>query len=78
MKNEQVEEQNIECPVCNESFKDLRGLTSHARHAHEMSKEEIYDLYFTEEKDNEDSFWKIAVSAGVFVLSVLTLGKLKI
>lgn len=77
MENEIAEEQYIECPVCNESFKDLRGLTSHARHAHEMSKEEIYDLYFTEEKDEEDGFWKMLVGAGGVLLAMLTLGKLK-
>jgi len=36
-----------------------------------MSKEEIYDLYFMEEKDEEDSFWKMLVGAGALFLGII-------
>lgn len=77
MENEIIEQKEIECPVCNESFVDLRGLTSHARHAHEMTKEEIYDLYFMEEKDEKDDFWKVLAGAGAILLGVLGSSFLK-
>lgn len=42
-----------------------------------MSKEEIYDLYFTEEKDEEDSFWKMLVGTGGVLLAIITLERVK-
>lgn len=42
-----------------------------------MSKEEIYDLYFMEEKDEKDDFWKMLVGAGGFLLAIVTLGRFK-
>ncbi len=67
----------IEYPICKESFVDLRGLTSHARHTHELSKEEIYDLCFMDEKDEKGDFWKVLAGAGAFLLALITLGRVR-
>ena len=68
--------ESVKCPKCEERFRDLRGLTSHARHAHDLSREEIYGIIQTE-KDEKDDFWKVIVGAGTFLLAVITMGRIK-
>jgi len=68
--------ESVKCPKCEERFQDLRGLTSHARHAHQLTKDEIYNSLMVEE-DEKDDFWKILAGAGAFLLAILTLGRLR-
>lgn len=58
------------------NFLDLWELTSHARHAHDLSREEIYNIIHTE-KDKKDDFWKILAGAGAFLLAVITMGRIR-
>jgi hypothetical protein len=53
------------------SFRDFRGLTSHTRHAHELNKEDIYNLFFMEEKDEKNGYWGILVSFGAVFLALI-------
>lgn len=64
-------EKKIQCPICEESFLDLRGITSHARHRHDLTKEELEELL--EEEDN--AFMYIMGGLGTLLLALLTLGR---
>lgn len=69
-------ENNISCPICEEEFVDMRGLTSHARHKHQLEKEELFELY--DDDPEEDSIgWKILGGLGAFALALITLGKFR-
>ncbi|MEQ9307848.1 MAG: hypothetical protein RLN90_00225 [Balneolaceae bacterium] len=50
------------------------GLITRARHAHQLTKDEIYNSLLVEE-DEKDDFWKILAGAGAFLLAVFTLGR---
>lgn len=71
-----MEELNlIECPICNESFKDKRGLTSHARNKHELSKDEVVRKMIQKEKEKKK--WKIVGGVSALLLSLIGLGKFR-
>ncbi|MDZ7689740.1 MAG: hypothetical protein U5K69_01045 [Balneolaceae bacterium] len=73
--NNQEEEKQLTCPECAKGFQDLRGLTSHARHKHEMDKNEI--LKAINKKNNDSISWKILGGIGTFILAIITVGKTK-
>lgn len=71
---------NVACPVCGESFIDMRGLTSHARHKHNMNSGRLAEKF--EEKKNgaahvDHIFWKIIGGIGVAALTLLAIKKLR-
>lgn len=69
------EEKDIICPICDNTFSDYRGLTSHARNMHGLTKEEIYG--FLEIEKEESGFWAVIAGAGVFALALLGFIKVK-
>lgn len=75
-----MSDENVACPACGESFIDMRGLTSHARHKHDMNSEQLADAL--EEKKNgaeylNSSLWKVFGGIGVAVLLLLAIKKLR-
>lgn len=70
---EELEE--IKCPLCDESFRDKRGLTSHARNIHELEKGEIFKKMSQKEKDKKE--WRLIGGLGAILVTVLTFGSLK-
>jgi len=65
----------IKCPLCNESFKDRRGLTSHARNIHDLEKEEVFEKMSQKEKERKE--WKIIGGIGAVLLGILGLGRIR-
>ncbi|GAA5522200.1 hypothetical protein LQ318_10630 [Aliifodinibius salicampi] len=78
--DEEREQQNTEkekeltCPECEKAFQDMRGLTSHARHMHELNKNEIMEM-FNEKEDS--TAWKIVGGIGAVILAIITAGKFR-
>lgn len=72
---EETERKKLTCPECGKEFQDMRGLTSHARHRHNLDKKEVYLL--TQKKNKKGSFWKIAGSTGAILLAILTFGRFR-
>ena len=70
---EQVEE--IKCPLCDESFRDKRGLTSHARNIHDLEKDEIFEK-MTQKKQKKKE-WKILGGIGAIFLALISIGRFK-
>ncbi|GAA5522400.1 hypothetical protein LQ318_11675 [Aliifodinibius salicampi] len=66
-------EKKLTCPECGKAFKDMRGLTSHARHIHEIEKEKLIQL-IEQEEDNVNMGWKIVGGIGAFLATIITLG----
>ncbi len=72
--------ENVVCPACGESFIDMRGLTSHARHKHNMSSDQLAEKL--EEKKNGTEYvnhtiWKILGGIGIAALTLLAIKKLR-
>lgn len=65
---EEIEE--VQCPVCNMSFRDKRGLTSHARNNHSLSKNELYDQLANQETPNN---WPLYITLGTALLAIIGL-----
>jgi len=76
---DQVEENQVTCPVCKESFMDMRGLTSHARHVHELDSDEVAEsLDSLGNRINiHNPVWKIIGGAGAVCLAVLAAFKFR-
>ncbi|MEX1013884.1 MAG: hypothetical protein WDZ80_01870 [Candidatus Paceibacterota bacterium] len=70
---EELEE--IKCPLCKESFKDKRGLTSHARNKHELERDEVFEKMTENEREKKE--WKILGGIGAFIIAIFTLGRFK-
>lgn len=70
---EELEE--IKCPLCDESFRDKRGLTSHARNIHELEKDEIFEKMT--QKRQEKKEWKIIGGLGAIFLALIGLGRFR-
>lgn len=74
-----MKEENVTCPVCGESFIDRRGLTSHARHKHEITTEQLDETLENQEISSgtdSNNVWKIIGAIGVVVLTVLAVKKI--
>lgn len=72
--------ENVVCPVCGESFIDMRGLTSHARHKHNMDSDRLAEKLEEKKKGaTHDNyiFWKIIGGIGVAALTLLAIKKLR-
>lgn len=72
-ENQTETENQVTCPVCEETFLDMRGLTSHARHVHEMDNEKVTEILDKQENGVKkyNLPWKIiggvgAICAGIF------------
>lgn len=72
---EETERKKLACPKCDEKFKDMRGLTSHARHKHDINRNELIQLLNKKEQDNYS--WKIVSGVGSLLLAIITLGKMR-
>lgn len=72
-----AEKAEIECPICEQRFRDKRGLTSHARHFHEMGKEEIEKARIKKAEKEDSTGWKIAGGVGAVLLAILTAGRFR-
>lgn len=70
---EETERKNLTCPECEKAFQDMRGLTSHARNRHDLSKEELKILIKKDER--RITIWEVLGGAGAVILAFLTLGK---
>lgn len=73
-QSNQYQEEQLTCPECGKGFKDMRGLTSHARHSHGINKEELKKIL---DQDKGTNGWEIIGSLGVFIITIITLGKLR-
>jgi hypothetical protein len=51
----------------------MRGLTSHARQIHGLDKNQLKESL----DENDNGFFRIIGGIGVFILSILAIGKLK-
>ena len=58
------ESTEVQCPICNMSFRDKRGLTSHARYKHDLEKEDVVKMITQKEK--ELKAWRVL--GGVFAI----------
>lgn len=67
------ESTEVQCPICNMSFRDKRWLTSHARNKHDLKKDEIFENKIPAEKEKEE--WKIIGGIGALVIAIVTLGR---
>ncbi len=65
---EELEE--IKCPLCDESFRDKRGLTSHARNIHDLEKDEIFAKMTQKEQEKKE--WKVIGGIGAIFIAVIT------
>lgn len=74
-ESNQEEKEKLTCPECGKGFQDMRGLTSHARHFHELNKIEIMEAIDKNKEDSET--WKILGGVGAFLLAIITAGKIK-
>lgn len=75
-----MSDENVACPVCGESFIDMRGLTSHARHKHNMNSDQLTKKFETKEKGAEyiDNYiWIVFGGIGVAALTLLAIKKFK-
>lgn len=61
------------CLECGKGFQDMRGLTSHARHIHDLGKNEIIES----DKENNSENWKVFGSVGALILAFITLSRMK-
>lgn len=68
------EEKDLTCPECGKEFQDMRGLTSHARHFHDLSRKDLSNRLNEPEKGIG---WKILGGLGATLLALITLGKIK-
>lgn len=69
------EEKDLTCPECGKGFQDMRGLTSHARHMHDLSKEEVASIINDNKKGGKG--WKLLGGFGTILLAIITVGKIK-
>lgn len=69
------ESTDIECPICNMTFRDKRGLTSHARNKHDLGKDEVFEKMTQKEQEKKE--WEILGGVGALLLALITLGKSK-
>lgn len=60
-QSNQEEEEQLTCPECGKGFQDMRGLTSHARHKHELGKKEILKKI----NSNNDSHISLSIISGI-------------
>jgi uncharacterized C2H2 Zn-finger protein len=73
-KENQKEEEQLTCPECGKDFQDMRGLTSHARHKHELDNEETFNLI---KNESDSGIWNLIGGVSAIVLAIITLGKYK-
>lgn len=74
-QNNQEEEEELTCPECGKGFQDKRGLTSHARHIHDLNKDQILEKM---NPNNKKSFvWKLIAGTGALVVALITAGRFK-
>ncbi|MEX0596291.1 MAG: hypothetical protein WD512_07300 [Candidatus Paceibacterota bacterium] len=70
---EELEE--IKCPLCDESFQDKRGLTSHARNKHDLEKDEVFEEMTQKRREKKE--WKIIGGISAILLALIGLGRFK-
>jgi peptide subunit release factor 1 (eRF1) len=73
LENSQIEETErkvLTCPDCGKEFQDMRGLTSHARHMHNITKEELEEII----QDEGSLVLKVLGGLGAFLAAMITLG----
>ncbi|NGP75626.1 hypothetical protein G3570_03215 [Balneolaceae bacterium YR4-1] len=73
------EDDQLTCPECGKGFQDYRGLTSHARHKHEIGRREITES-IRREKLAESNFgvtFKFIAGITTTILTLLIFGKIK-
>ncbi len=73
-QNEEQEEK-LTCPECGKGFQDMRGLTSHARHSHDINKDEVSEMI--DEKNQDYNSWKVIGALSTFIITIITLGKMR-
>lgn len=61
-------------PLCNESFRDKRGLTSHARNKHDLERDEVFEKMIQSEQEKKE--WKIFGASELFLLQKYQLANL--
>ncbi|MDR9418659.1 hypothetical protein [Gracilimonas sp.] len=62
-------------PLCDESFRDKRGLTSHARNKHDLEKDEVFEEMT--QKEPEKMFRKLLGGFSALILALIGFTRLK-
>lgn len=77
LENDTRENEQLTCPVCEKDFQDRRGLTSHARHMHEIGKNDLEEIVESERvQEKSDNFWGVMGGVGITLLALITLRKI--